>query len=78
MRIVKEYESDGNLKFAKTNELKSQVSKQEFQSWKKLGCKPRNVQNTKQGYNFGTQKFANKRMAKHQVSSIGVGVRIEV
>jgi hypothetical protein len=27
---------------------------------------------------FGTQKFANKRMARHQVSSIRVGVRIEV
>jgi hypothetical protein len=43
-----------------------------------LGCKPRNVQNTEQKYNFGTQKFRNKRMAKHQVSSIEVGMKIEV
>jgi hypothetical protein len=72
LKIVKDYESDGDLKFAKANELRSQVSKQEFQSWKNLGCKPRNVQNTEQGYNFGTQKFVNKRMARDQMSSIRV------
>lgn len=78
MIIVKEYESDGDLKFAKEIGLKSKVSKQEFQSWKKSRCNPRNVQNIEQGYSFETQKFVNKRMARHWVSSIGVGVKIEV
>jgi hypothetical protein len=62
------------LKFAKTNGLRSQMSKEEFQSWKKLVCKPRNVQNIKQGYNFGTQK--NGKIVG--VSSTVVGVKIEV
>jgi hypothetical protein len=33
-----------------------------FTSWKKLGCRPISVRNTEQRYNFGTKKFANRRM----------------
>jgi hypothetical protein len=47
--------------FAKANGSRSHASKHEFQSWIKLGCRPISVWNTKHGYSFGTQKFANKR-----------------
>ncbi len=60
---------NGDLKFAKANGLRSQMSKEEFQSWKKSRYKPRNVQNTKQRYSFGTQKNG---------KTFGVGVKIEV
>jgi hypothetical protein len=40
---------------------KSHALEHEFKSWKKIGCRPQNVWNTKHGYNFGTNKYVDRR-----------------
>ncbi len=66
---------DGNLKFAKVDKSRSHASKHEFKTFKKSTS----VWNTKQGYNFETKKFVNKRTTYgYWVYSIIVGERREV
>ncbi len=59
-RFIKQYESNGDLKFVKVDGSRSHAPKHEFKYGRKLGCRPRNVWNTEQGYNFGTKKFVNR------------------
>jgi len=59
--FIKQYELDGDSKFVGEDGSRSHAIRHEFQSWKKSRCELRSVLNTKQRYNFGTQKFMNRK-----------------